>query len=97
MFLFFVINNVYFLDVFIFIFVLQFLFYFKDSSFYLLKTKFLKRLSGVFSYSNTLPLSSVISVITFLILLVSCFGGYFIYSFCPCGIIEFTLIYASVA
>lgn len=59
--------------------------------------KFLNSLVGVFSYSNTLPLSSVISIFTFIVLLTCCFGGYFTYSFCPCGIVEFTFVYAAVA
>jgi F0F1-type ATP synthase membrane subunit a len=59
--------------------------------------KFLNSLVGVFSYSNTLPLRSVISIFTFIILLTCCFGGYFTYSFCPCGIVEFTFVYAAVA
>lgn len=59
--------------------------------------KFLGRLVGVFSFNASLPLRSVISVFTFIVLLVCCFGGYFTYSFCPCGIIEFTFVYAVVA
>lgn len=58
---------------------------------------FLSSLVGVFSYSVSLPLSSVISVSTFIVLLTCCFGGYFTYSFCPCGIIEFTFVYATLA
>lgn len=58
---------------------------------------FLRSLVGVFSYSRILPLSSVISVFTFIVLLTCCFGGYFTYSFCPCGIVEFTFTYAAVA
>ncbi|KAF1745600.1 ATP synthase F0 subunit 6 (mitochondrion) [Caenorhabditis remanei] len=90
-------NQVYFLDIFMFVFVLQFLFYFKESMLNTLVKKFLNSLVGVFSYSNTLPLSSVISVFTFIILLTCCFGGYFTYSFCPCGMVEFTFVYAAVA
>lgn len=59
--------------------------------------KFFGGLVGVFRYSPTLPLSSTISVFTFVILLVCCFGGYFTYSFCPCGMVEFTFVYAAVA
>nr|YP_010878796.1 ATP synthase F0 subunit 6 [Gnathostoma binucleatum]WHE41119.1 ATP synthase F0 subunit 6 [Gnathostoma binucleatum] len=59
--------------------------------------KFLGVLNLVFSFEKKMPLSSVISVVTFLLLLVCCFGGYFTYSFCPCGMLEFTLIYAVVA
>lgn len=44
-----------------------------------------------------MPLRSFISIFTFLILLTSCFGGYFCYSFCPCGIVEFTFVYAILA
>lgn len=42
-------------------------------------------------------MSCVISVVIFVILLTCCFGGYFMYSFCPCGIIEFTFSYAIIA
>lgn len=59
--------------------------------------KFLNRLVGVFRYTNTLPLRSVISIFTFIVLLTCCFGGYFTYSFCPCGMVEFTFVYAAVA
>lgn len=80
-----------------FVFVLQFLFYLKDSLLGVLVSEFLGSLSLVFGYSGVLPLSSVISVFTFLVLLTCCFGGYFVYSFCPCGIVEFTFVYAVVA
>lgn len=73
------------------------MFYFKESMLNTLVKKFLNSLVGVFSYSNTLPLSSVISIFTFIVLLTCCFGGYFTYSFCPCGIVEFTFVYAAVA
>lgn len=58
---------------------------------------FFSSLVGVFSYRARLPLSSVISISTFVVLLTCCFGGYFTYSFCPCGIVEFTFVYAAVA
>nr|YP_009391056.1 ATP synthase F0 subunit 6 [Caenorhabditis nouraguensis]YP_009391068.1 ATP synthase F0 subunit 6 [Caenorhabditis macrosperma]ARV88321.1 ATP synthase F0 subunit 6 [Caenorhabditis nouraguensis]ARV88333.1 ATP synthase F0 subunit 6 [Caenorhabditis macrosperma] len=90
-------NQVYFLDIFMFVFVLQFLFYFKESMLNTLVKKFLNSLVGVFSYTSSLPLSSVISVFTFIVLLTCCFGGYFTYSFCPCGMVEFTFVYAAVA
>nr|BAV78665.1 ATP synthase F0 subunit 6 [Steinernema kushidai] len=90
-------NNVYFLDIFMFIYVLQFIFYFKESMVNILVKKFFSGLIGVFSYSDSLPLSSVISVFTFVVLLTCCFGGYFTYSFCPCGMVEFTFVYAIVA
>lgn len=91
------INQVYFLDIFIFVFVLQFLFYFKEGILNTLVKKFFGSLVGVFSYTSSLPLRSVISIFTFIILLTCCFGGYFTYSFCPCGIVEFTFVYAAVA
>nr|YP_009450243.1 ATP synthase F0 subunit 6 [Ortleppascaris sinensis]AOV93983.1 ATP synthase F0 subunit 6 [Ortleppascaris sinensis] len=90
-------SNVYFLDVFMFIYVLQFLFYFKESMLSVLVKKFFSVLVSVFSYTDELPLSSVISIFTVIILLTCCFGGYFTYSFCPCGMIEFTFVYAVVA
>nr|YP_009312565.1 ATP synthase F0 subunit 6 [Contracaecum ogmorhini sensu lato Australia]AOV63327.1 ATP synthase subunit 6 [Contracaecum ogmorhini sensu lato Australia] len=90
-------SNVYFLDIFMFIYVLQFLFYFKESMLGVLVKKFLSVLVVVFSYDGDLPLSSVISIFTFVVLLTCCFGGYFTYSFCLCGMLEFTFVYAVVA
>jgi len=80
-----------------FVFVLQYLFYFKEGIINSLVKNFFSGLVGVFSYTVSLPLSSVISVATFVVLLTCCFGGYFTYSFCPCGIVEFTFVYAAVA
>lgn len=93
----FIINQVFLLDIFMFVFILQYLFYFKEGMIGTLVKKFLGGLVGVFSYTIGLPISSLISVFTFLVLLVCCFGGYFTYSFCPCGILEFTFVYAVVA
>nr|UDL72578.1 ATP synthase F0 subunit 6 [Paramacropostrongylus iugalis] len=90
-------NQVFFLDVFMFVFFLQYLLYFKEGMFNMLVKKFFYSLVGVFSYTKVLPLSSVISFFTFIILLICCFGGYFTYSFCPCGMVEFTFVYAMVA
>jgi len=73
------------------------IFYFKERIINVLVKKFFSGLIGVFSYRDTLPLRSVISVFTFVVLLTCCFGGYFTYSFCPCGIVEFTFVYAVVA
>uniref|UniRef100_T1IN33 NADH-ubiquinone oxidoreductase chain 1 n=1 Tax=Strigamia maritima TaxID=126957 RepID=T1IN33_STRMM len=58
-----------------------YLFYFKERIINCL-------VKSVFSYTALLPLRSVISITTFVILLTCCFGGYFTYSFCPCGIVE---------
>lgn len=80
-----------------FVFILQFLFYHDESYLGCLVKDFFKGLVGVFSYTFNLPASSLISVATFTMLLTCCFGGYFTYSFCPCGIVEFTFVYASVA
>nr|YP_009445102.1 ATP synthase F0 subunit 6 [Marshallagia marshalli]ATV81511.1 ATP synthase F0 subunit 6 [Marshallagia marshalli] len=90
-------NQVYLLDIFMFVFVLQYLLYFKEGMMILIVKNFFSNLIDVFSYSKSLPLSSVISFFTFIVLLVCCFGGYFTYSFCPCGMIEFTFVYAVVA
>nr|YP_003434463.1 ATP synthase F0 subunit 6 [Mecistocirrus digitatus]ACX85088.1 ATP synthase F0 subunit 6 [Mecistocirrus digitatus] len=90
-------NQVYFLDVFMFIYFLQYLLYFKESMFNVFIKKFFLGLKEMFSYNINLPLSSLISFFTFIVLLICCFGGYFCYSFCPCGMIEFTFIYAIVA
>nr|BAV82638.1 ATP synthase F0 subunit 6 [Ancylostoma duodenale] len=90
-------NQVFFLDIFMFVFFLQYLLYFKESMLNSLVKKFFKGLIEVFSYTSVLPMSSVISFFTFIVLLICCFGGYFTYSFCPCGMVEFTFIYAMVA
>nr|QWK40682.1 ATP synthase F0 subunit 6 [Stephanurus dentatus] len=90
-------NQVFFLDVFMFVFFLQYLLYFKEGMMKSLVGKFFSSLVEVFSYSSVVPLSSVISFFTFIVLLICCFGGYFTYSFCPCGMVEFTFIYAMVA
>lgn len=92
-----IINQVYFLDIIIFVFLLQFLFYLKDRMLNIFSKKFLTSLVDVFRYTPGLPLSRVFSVLVFLVLLVCCFGGYFTYSFCPCGILEFTFVFAIVA
>ena len=63
----------------------------------LLIKKFFGGLEGVFSYEEGLPIRYVISFFIFIVLLTCCFGGYFTYSFCPCGMVEFTLVYALVA
>lgn len=73
------------------------MFYLKDGIINIFVKKFLRSLVEVFSYTTMLPLRSLISVFTFIVLLVRCFGGYFTYSFCPCGILNFTLVYAFVA
>nr|AHI51911.1 ATP synthase F0 subunit 6 [Uncinaria sanguinis] len=90
-------NQVFFLDIFMFVFLLQFFLYFKESMVNVLTKKFLNILVEVFSYTKVLPMSFVISFFTFIVLLISCFGGYFTYSFCPCGMVEFTFFYAMVA
>nr|BAV82747.1 ATP synthase F0 subunit 6 [Heligmosomoides polygyrus] len=90
-------NQVFFLDIFMFVFFLQYLLYFKDGMMNVLVKKFFNGMIEVFSYSSALPLSSVISFFTFIVLLICCFGGYFTYSFCPCGMVEFTFVYAVVA
>nr|BAV82774.1 ATP synthase F0 subunit 6 [Oesophagostomum dentatum] len=90
-------NQVFFLDIFMFVFFLQYLLYFKEGMMNMLVKKFFGGMIGVFSYTSVLPLSSIISFFTFIVLLICCFGGYFTYSFCPCGMVEFTFVYAMVA
>ncbi len=80
-----------------FVFFLQYLLYFKEGIINMLVKKFFGGIIGVFSYTRVLPLSSIISFFTFIVLLICCFGGYFTYSFCPCGMVEFTFVYAIVA
>nr|YP_002725705.1 ATP synthase F0 subunit 6 [Bunostomum phlebotomum]ACL50530.1 ATP synthase F0 subunit 6 [Bunostomum phlebotomum] len=90
-------NQVFFLDIFMFVFFLQYILYFKEGMLNVLVKNFLGSLVNVFSYSKCLPLSFVVSFFTFIILLICCFGGYFTYSFCPCGMVEFTFVYAMIA
>lgn len=58
---------------------------------------FLKSLINVFGFRLFLPLRYVISFFLFIFLLFCCFFGYFVYSFTPCGIVEFTFFCAFVA
>lgn len=85
------------LDVFLFFFLLQYILFFGDGFIGGFFKVFLDGLSGVFSYVVFMPISYVISFFSFVLLLVFCFGGYFSYSFCICGILEFTLFYSLVA
>nr|YP_003434085.1 ATP synthase F0 subunit 6 [Teladorsagia circumcincta]ACX85208.1 ATP synthase F0 subunit 6 [Teladorsagia circumcincta] len=90
-------NQVFFLDIFMFVLFLQYLLYFKESMINVVVKKIFLSLIEVFSFTKKLPLSSIVSFFTFIVLLICCFGGYFTYSFCPCGMIEFTFVYAVVA
>nr|ALD62329.1 ATP synthase F0 subunit 6 [Angiostrongylus cantonensis] len=90
-------NQVFLLDVFLLVFLLQYVFYFEEGLLNSFFKKFLLVLLNVFSYSLNCSMSYLISYFTFIILLVFCFGGYFSYSFCVCGMLEFTLLYALVA
>ena len=54
-------------------------------------------LNDIFRYRKNLILRRFISVFCFLFLLTCCYGGYFRYSFSPCGIIEFTLSLALIS
>nr|YP_003434138.1 ATP synthase F0 subunit 6 [Chabertia ovina]ACX85220.1 ATP synthase F0 subunit 6 [Chabertia ovina] len=89
-------NQVFFFSCFYIYFFLQYMLYLKEGMLNMLVKNFCI-FNGCFSYSNMLPLSSVISFFTFIVLLICCFGGYFTYSFCPCGMVEFTFVYAMVA
>ena len=71
--------------------------YFNNRIINVLIKKFFLGLKEIFSYTVVLPLRSLISFFTFVVLLICCFGGYFCYSFCPCGIVEFTFVYAIMA
>nr|YP_009742092.1 ATP synthase F0 subunit 6 [Angiostrongylus mackerrasae]QID77475.1 ATP synthase F0 subunit 6 [Angiostrongylus mackerrasae] len=90
-------NQVFLLDVFLLVFLLQYMFCFEESVLGSFFKKFLFVLLNVFSYDLSCSMSYLISFFTFIILLVFCFGGYFSYSFCVCGMLEFTLLYALVA
>ena len=61
------------------------------------KKFFLTLLENVFGLEKKLPLSSFLSRMIFLLLLILCFLSYFSYSFCICGIIEFTFFFALVS
>lgn len=85
-----------FIDIFLFFFILQFIFYFNFRILWSLVSIFFSFLSGVFTYRVRMPLSYIFSFFVFVFLLVCCFFGYFCYSFCPCGMIEFTFVFALV-
>uniref|UniRef100_A0A0K0DRN4 Cytochrome b n=1 Tax=Angiostrongylus cantonensis TaxID=6313 RepID=A0A0K0DRN4_ANGCA len=85
------INQVFLLDVFLLVFLLQYVFYFEEGILSGFFKNFLFVLSNVFSYGLNYSMSYMISFFTFIVLLLFCFGGYFSYSFCVCGMLEFTL------
>nr|YP_006702544.1 ATP synthase F0 subunit 6 [Angiostrongylus vasorum]AFP58675.1 ATP synthase F0 subunit 6 [Angiostrongylus vasorum] len=90
-------NQVFLLDVFLLVFLLQYLVFFEEGMLGSFFKSFLDVLIGVFSYSLGCSMSYMVSFFTFVVLLLFCFGGYFSYSFCVCGMLEFTLVYALVA
>nr|YP_008994650.1 ATP synthase F0 subunit 6 [Protostrongylus rufescens]AGW80390.1 ATP synthase F0 subunit 6 [Protostrongylus rufescens] len=90
-------NQVYFLDVLVFLFFLNYLVFVNSGLLKEFYNKFFLFLTGVYSYVFFLPMSYLISFFAFLLLLVFCFGGYFSYSFNICGMLEFTLIFSLVA
>nr|CAD90565.1 ATPase subunit 6 [Strongyloides stercoralis] len=86
-----------FFDFFLFVFILQFIFCQKDGLINVFSNKFFSFLVGVFSYNSSCFISYIFSSFIFVFLLTCCFGGYFSYSFCPCGIIEFTFFFSFVS
>nr|YP_003097104.1 ATP synthase F0 subunit 6 [Angiostrongylus cantonensis]ACT88787.1 ATP synthase F0 subunit 6 [Angiostrongylus cantonensis] len=90
-------NQVFLLDVFLLVFLLQYVFYFEEGMLSGFFKNFLFVLLNVFSYGLNYSMSYMISFFTFIVLLLFCFGGYFSYSFCVCGMLEFTLLYALMA
>nr|YP_004927927.1 ATP synthase F0 subunit 6 [Cucullanus robustus]ACV96763.1 ATP synthase F0 subunit 6 [Cucullanus robustus] len=87
-------NSFYFLDLFLFVFVLQFVLYFKEGLFYLLwKWNF-------WGYWVEFMTSKLVFRWVFLCLclcfffIVTCFGGYFVYSYCFLGLLEVTFFVA---
>ena len=85
------------LDVFLFLFILQYVFYFFNGVLGVFFKVFFSFLLEVFSYRVVFSMSYLVSFFTFLVLLFFCFGGYFSYSFCVCGMLEFTLVYSLLA
>lgn len=85
------------LDLFLFVFILQYFFYINYGLVKVFYEGFLGMLKEVFRYSFNIPISYLFSFFIFVILLIFCFGGYFSYSFCICGMLEFTLFYSLVA
>ena len=82
---------------FLFVYLLQFLFYYRSNFVKVLLSSFLRAVRATFDYEFVFAISSLVSFTTFLILLVCCFGGYFCYSFVVCSMIEFTFLYALLA
>nr|YP_003433810.1 ATP synthase F0 subunit 6 [Metastrongylus pudendotectus]ACX85136.1 ATP synthase F0 subunit 6 [Metastrongylus pudendotectus] len=91
-------NELYFFDVFLFLYLLHFVYFMEKDIFVFLFFKKLNDLfSMIFGYLKDYSMSYIISFFTLMILLLFCFGGYFSYSLCVCSMLEFTLSYSLVA
>jgi F0F1-type ATP synthase membrane subunit a len=87
---------VFFLVVFFFFFFLLFFFFLGFSGTYFLFSSFLRELVVVFSYGRRIFLRRFFSFFLFVFMLFCCFGGYFCYSVCLCGMFEFTFFFSLV-
>nr|BCD52146.1 ATPase subunit 6 [Strongyloides sp. EN-2020c]BCD52158.1 ATPase subunit 6 [Strongyloides sp. EN-2020c] len=81
-------------DFFIFFYIFHFFFYVDGSFVSFLFSKFFSFLKDVFSYNVSSYNSYIFSYCIFFFLLVSCFGGYFSYSFCFLGVVWFTFFFS---
>lgn len=93
----FFINQIFLLDIVLLVYLLHFLLFFNNNIIGVIVNKFLAIVTDFFSYDVALLSSTLVSYFTFVVLLICCFGGYFTYSICLCGILEFTFIYALIA
>lgn len=80
-----------------FVFFLQYIMYNNLNLIKIFFNFFVFLLNDVFSFRKNLFLRRLISLNCFLFLLLCCYGGYFSYSFRPCGIIEFTLFLSLIS
>nr|BCD52134.1 ATPase subunit 6 [Strongyloides sp. EN-2020b] len=83
-----------FFDFFLFVYIFHFFLCFDNNLVYFFFSFFSSLLKDVFSYNVSCFNSYVFSFFLFFLLLISCFGGYFSYSFCFLGIVDFTFLFS---
>nr|ANA57344.1 ATP synthase F0 subunit 6 [Ascaridia galli] len=86
-----------FLDFLLFVFLMQFVFLYKNSLLGVLIGSFLFELRGYMTLQKECPQSSSFSSFFYLIILVTCFGSYFSYSCVPFSMLEFVFVFSLVA
>nr|YP_008145668.1 ATP synthase F0 subunit 6 [Ascaridia columbae]AGI96021.1 ATP synthase F0 subunit 6 [Ascaridia columbae] len=86
-----------FLDFLLFVFLVQFIFIYKNSLLSILFSIFLSELRGYMTLHKECPQSGSFSSFFYLVILSVCFGSYFSYSCVPFGMLEFVFVFSVVA